>query len=106
MFTADPLARRGRHHAGHLAKTNPIYLDGRSQHARWLDKVVLVQGILAKTKSSQGMFSCVRLMTVRPGETAVETFPGTATCCNGLPFSLLEWMERGRLSPYNRHPGA
>jgi hypothetical protein len=39
------------------------------------------------------------------GETAVETLPGTATCCHGLPLLLLEWMERGRPRPYNRHPG-
>jgi hypothetical protein len=38
------------------------------------------------------------------GETAVETFPGSATCCHPLPLSLLEWLDRGRLSPYNRHP--
>jgi hypothetical protein len=42
--------------------------------------------------------------TTMQGETAVETFPGTATCCHPLPLSLLEWMDRGRLSPYNRHP--
>jgi hypothetical protein len=91
MFTADPLARRGRHHAGHLAKTNPIYLDGRSQHARWLDKVVLVQGILAKTKSSQEFI----VGCDARGETAVESIPGTATWSHPLPLALLEWMERG-----------
>jgi hypothetical protein len=35
----------------------------------------------------------------------VETFLKNAMGCHLLLFSLLEWMERGRLSPYNRHPG-
>ena len=42
---------------------------------------------------------------VAPGETAAETFPKTAIYCHLLPFSLLDGIERGRLSPYNRHRG-
>jgi hypothetical protein len=34
-------------------------------------------------------------VTDRSGETALETFPGTATWCHPLPLALLEWMERG-----------
>jgi len=34
----------------------------------------------------------------------VETFLKSAMGCHPLPLSLLEWMERGRLSPCNRHP--
>jgi hypothetical protein len=34
-----------------------------------------------------------------------EPSPKTAIGCNGLQFSTVEWAERPRLSPYNRHLG-
>jgi len=38
-------------------------------------------------------------------ERAGEPFPKAAIGCNTLQFSIVEWMERRRLSPYNRHVG-
>ena len=42
---------------------------------------------------------------VARGETAGEPSPKAAIGCNRLQFSIVEWIERPRLSPYNRHVG-